>query len=833
MNLSLKHKLRGIIGVLVLFLGIVSVMWGLLPAVDEYQESRSLVIANKISDLVLTASADLALERGLTTAALSSVIHKKQLPPGLKGRIQSHRKDAEKAMQSALDRAALFSQQRDHAGIGTYRAQVSDLESLRIEVNDVRSRVDVMLSGIQAGSLESRDWVDLMTAYIHSGARLRLGGFAAESHEELVYQINRSTKHSIWMIAEHAGLERALIARVTAARSPLTTAEMELLAGYRAIVELNLRALDYQTTKLLAMNIGENEQLTSKAIAALADVKSSFGGEFEQTRKAIYTQQHTGEYPITAVGWLRISTAAIDTVLALNGSISDLSSLNITLSSASSRGQLLYAAAFSLVGAALAILGWLGVQQATNRIDGIQKDLRDGLDNKDLTVRLPKAQADELGAMAATYNSLSEQIEALVTQSMEAGIMVSDSALSMGMVARQTQQSITVQRAGTSEVTSNIDQMIDSIKKVAKNSHDGSEAASHARQQARTGLGITQESVASVAALANDIRLTETVVHRLAAENQEIGGIVAAIHAIADQTNLLALNAAIEAARAGESGRGFAVVADEVRNLARRTQESTHQIENIIDRLNNSTDEAVVAMKRSNEKAADSVAKADETGKAFDSIAESVNTINDLNGQIAQATEQQVSVFSSLSQNMRANIQQFEHLSSDSAEKTRQSGVQLGEAVAKLQTLTSQYVVSGRERFALNNGKHTHLEWKNRIRSFLDDTSTLTLEQVSHHLCDFGQWYDSAAARQFMDVPAMAAIEKPHEELHRTLSEVVRLKEQNRPSEAEALYGDVVRLCEEIVGHIEEAERDLGFGGSSILTLGNGNAEEADDDVLF
>ncbi len=391
-------------------------------------------------------------------------------------------------------------------------------------------------------------------------------------------------------------------------------------------------------------------------------------------REAIYAQQQTGEYPTKPDEWLRASTDAIDSVVSLKHEVSNLASLSAARMQDVSLNKLWASVDFSLAGIVLAVVGWFSVQRATNRIDGIQKSLTNGTENRDLTVRLSADETDELGAMAAAYNTLSAQIEA---------------ASSMGSVARQTQQSIKVQRAGTSEVTANIDQMIGSIKDVAEHSRHGSAAANQARQQAQTGLDVTQEGIASISALANDIRLAEKVIHRLEAENAEIGGIVAVICGIADQTNLLALNAAIEAARAGKSGRDFAVVADEVRNLASRTQESTHQIEDIIDRFKNSTDEAVVAMKRSNKKAADSVSRADETGTAFNSIAESVNAITEINGRIAQATDKQVSVFSSLSENMRANIQQFEQLSSDSSEKTRQSGTLLGKAVEDLQATFS------------------------------------------------------------------------------------------------------------------------------------------------
>ncbi len=831
MTFSIKQKLLSTIGILAVFFCVSCTIWGLLPATNSFRQSKTLAMANSISDHILSASALLALERGLTTTALSLRANGKQVPVRLSDKIKFARQDAVKQMQEVIDGVESLIQKSEIDS--AYRELSSQLLAQRAVVNKARSHADAIISGSMIDNMNSPDWVVAMTDYIRMGARLRLAAFSPKQPRELVYQINRSVNQSIWKISEYAGLERAMLGRATASRVRLTGDELDNLSRYRIIVEENLKSLDYQVGVLLESNGDESKQVKGDVRKALENVKSTFAGNYQQAREKIYSAQWSGEYAIGPTEWLEVSTAAVESVLDLNRYASKLAFANVDLMQEDSDNQLYSAAVLSVIGIALALLGLISVVRITRRIDNIQNELVRGVNTKDLTTRMDARKRDELGNMCTAYNELSQQIEELILQSMEAGITVSDAASSMGLVARQTQQSITVQRAGTTEVTHNIDEMIDSIKDVADNSHHGSETANNARQHALSGLDVTQDCISSINALAVDIQLAEKVVYRLEAENQEIGGIVAAIHGIADQTNLLALNAAIEAARAGESGRGFAVVADEVRNLAKRTQESTHQIENIIGRLKNSTDEAVVAMKRSNEKVSDSVSKADETGKVFNSIAESVNAINEINAQIAKATDEQVSVFSGLSQNMRANIQQFEQLTSDSAGKTQRSGVHLGNAVEELQELVGKYIFDGREHFMLNHGKHSHLDWKGRIRDYLDGASTLTPEQVcSHHQCDFGQWYHSAEAQQFMDDPAMVAIEKPHEELHDTISEIVKLNGQDRKAEAEALYGEVVRLSEEMVGHIEEAERHLGVDRKSILTQRNVTAQELDD-VLF
>ncbi|RDH92280.1 MAG: hypothetical protein DIZ77_08910 [endosymbiont of Seepiophila jonesi] len=271
-----------------------------------------------------------------------------------------------------------------------------------------------------------------------------------------------------------------------------------------------------------------------------------------------------------------------------------------------------------------------------------------------------------------------------------------------------------------------------------------------------------------------------------------------------------------------------------MRNFAQRTQESTQEIESIIDRLKGSTDEEVVVMKRSSEQAVESVSRADETGVALNAVTESVNAITDINALIAESTEGQVTVFSTLSQNMQSNILQFSQISSMSADQTRDSSVQLGDAVAELQMFVNEYTVSGQTHSKLQAAKYAHLAWKTRIRGFLDGTSTLTQDEVVSNLhCDFGKWYHSADAREYMNIPEMVAIDRPHEELHQAITEVVKLKGQGRTEEAESLFRQIDALSSEVASLIEQVERHLGIAVEPPKSNREAAFTEVVDDVLF
>ena len=162
------------------------------------------------------------------------------------------------------------------------------------------------------------------------------------------------------------------------------------------------------------------------------------------------------------------------------------------------------------------------------------------------------------------------------------------------------------------------------------------------------------EVAASINELAKGVEDAVRVVKELASDTQNIGKVSQSINEIAEQTNLLALNAAIEAARAGEQGRGFAVVADEVRSLATRTQESTKEINSIIERLVSVSEQAVSVMDASKLRADQSVTDAGRAGEALQQIASGVEDIREMNGMIAAAATEQNKVVERINKNIHA-----------------------------------------------------------------------------------------------------------------------------------------------------------------------------------
>ncbi|MGF1742675.1 methyl-accepting chemotaxis protein [Vibrio profundum] len=193
---------------------------------------------------------------------------------------------------------------------------------------------------------------------------------------------------------------------------------------------------------------------------------------------------------------------------------------------------------------------------------------------------------------------------------------------------------------------------------------------------AEVGLDVVQQTINNISTLESETDATMPHLTDLSQEATNIGGILDVILGIADQTNLLALNAAIEAARAGEQGRGFAVVADEVRELAKRTQNSTTEIQTLIERLQKGTQGVVENIEKSSNIVKATVEKAQQSGGSFNTISDSIKQIHSMSTQIAEASAEQKTTAEQINQSV-IEVSQISRSSVSNAEKTVESGQEL------------------------------------------------------------------------------------------------------------------------------------------------------------
>lgn len=330
------------------------------------------------------------------------------------------------------------------------------------------------------------------------------------------------------------------------------------------------------------------------------------------------------------------------------------------------------------------------ITKTINRIVHSLADMSTG--QGDLTIRLQTRAEDEVGDLVKNFNGFITHLQLLVKVMANLSQGVSNGADKVKNIAGRTQEGIHHQQDEINLVATAVNEMAATAQEVSRNAEEAANATKQAQEGTHQSQKIMAENITSISALVADVEHAREVIQNLAKESALIGNASQVIQGIAEQTNLLALNAAIEAARAGEQGRGFAVVADEVRSLAGRTEESTTEIQSIIERLQTGTEQAVNAMESSREKAVKVVDQSQETESSLIHIMTNVDTINNMNSQVANAAVEQ----SSVSEEVSSNIVKINELSEDTVDEaahTSQASSDLAEQAQNLRNIVNEFKV--------------------------------------------------------------------------------------------------------------------------------------------
>jgi len=310
----------------------------------------------------------------------------------------------------------------------------------------------------------------------------------------------------------------------------------------------------------------------------------------------------------------------------------------------------------------------------------------------DLTSRLTICGRDEIADLGREFNGFVEKIQTTIREVAGSTAQLATSAEEMSMVSAETRDGAGRQQSETDLVATAMNEMTATVQEVAKNADAAATAAQQADNQAKEGRETVDETIKSIDSLASEVEKASNVINQVEHDSEKIGSVLQVIQGIAEQTNLLALNAAIEAARAGEQGRGFAVVADEVRTLASRTQESTQEIQAMIESLQSGAQSAVAVMESGRIKASETVDKASAAGVALQSITESVGEINHMNNQIAEAARQQGEVAEEINQNI-VNITDVATQTANGADQLSTASSELANLSANLQVLVGHFKI--------------------------------------------------------------------------------------------------------------------------------------------
>lgn len=339
---------------------------------------------------------------------------------------------------------------------------------------------------------------------------------------------------------------------------------------------------------------------------------------------------------------------------------------------------------------ALGVLYWF-MQRSMRPLDtviDVMKKIADG----DLSNEVNVTSSDEIGQLLKAAKDMQAKLRDIVGNMVQVASDLDSGSVTLTEITNETRNGATRQASETDLVATAMTEMASTVHEVATNAGLAADAANKADHESKNGQLVVNNTIAVINELATEVENVAEVIHKLEHESNAISSVLDVIKGIAEQTNLLALNAAIEAARAGEQGRGFAVVADEVRTLATRTQQSTAEIHDMIEKLQIGSHEAVQVMQKGRERAKTSVEQAELSGQSLMAITETVAIISDMNTQIAAAAEEQSAVATEINRNV-VNISQIAEDSSRGAEETGHASQNMAGLSAKMQQLIKQFSI--------------------------------------------------------------------------------------------------------------------------------------------
>ncbi|MFC3912232.1 methyl-accepting chemotaxis protein [Pseudaeromonas sharmana] len=363
-----------------------------------------------------------------------------------------------------------------------------------------------------------------------------------------------------------------------------------------------------------------------------------------------------------------------------------------TLELSSSRQQMTLAIALCslLIGV---VLSYLSPKLIVNAVNAVRQKIDDiSMGGGDLVSRLPITNQDELGQLSRSVNRLLDQLQRLIQDVVSDVRLLENNTAGMGKTVAHAEAISDRQHQHLSSLVTAITEISHAVQDISQHAQKTSAQSQDAQSAANEGMMLLDKNMVLSQQLSGSVQHTGQIVTQLANESERITSVLDVIRSIAEQTNLLALNAAIEAARAGEQGRGFAVVADEVRTLAGRTQNSTADIQTMISALKQQVASAVAAMDSGFEQMQASVEMAEQMRTSFASIQSLVAGVQDMNFQIASATEQQSLVMNEINQ----SVSQLDELTREAhqvSEAVQDSAQQIDQLAHQLEGRMAQFRV--------------------------------------------------------------------------------------------------------------------------------------------
>jgi len=441
---------------------------------------------------------------------------------------------------------------------------------------------------------------------------------------------------------ESAGQTRAVLSDIFVT-GHFTDASFQRFARLYAstdfYLELFLKYADEQTRTVYRDAMGQSQVEKAQRLRMQA---------MEQARAPNLTQ-------VDPVEWIEAATALVNAMKRVEDHLSGSLMTMVQEIRASASVQLL---SYLLIAGAVLLLTLVValalVRVLSSSLSKVRAGLTEVAETGDLRTRVEVPSRDEVGQIAEAFNTMVESLQSVLGQVAVATASLNAQSEQLAAMSRATRNAADRQKNETHQSASAMNEMATTVQEVARNTSAAAAETRNATEEAGVGRQVVTEVMDAIDTLASEIRDAAEVITGLKQDSEAIGGILEVIREVAEQTNLLALNAAIEAARAGEQGRGFAVVADEVRTLASRTNASAQEIQQMIERVQGRTDQAVAVMDRSRQQAQLSVKKAADAGASLQRITGMIGQISDMNVQIASASEEQSAVAEEINRNILA-----------------------------------------------------------------------------------------------------------------------------------------------------------------------------------
>ncbi len=475
------------------------------------------------------------------------------------------------------------------------------------------------------------------------------------------------------MVTENLGQSRGMGSGV-AARGSVTLQQRVKLGMMLANIESNFHSVEASMKIAFLENEGLEGELDSMVAGAKASTASFAGMVKAEILESEFINVDSGAVFAAGTEAIKASYKLYDAMVpALDSLFSDRAA-----KLASTRNTLLFIIVLSIILVVYLFLGFYSaVINAIRALDRSVAKIAEG----DLTVVVDSGTKDELSNIADALNGMVSYLRGTVSRLGEHSSLLASASTELSATTEQSKSGALNQQSQTEQIATAMNQMSITIRDIATNAETVSSDAHRADHEATTGGEVIRKTIVAIENLAAEVGSSATVINELEKNSNDIGSVLDVIRSIADQTNLLALNAAIEAARAGEHGRGFAVVADEVRTLAGRTQESTAQIQEMVESLQGHTKQAVDVMGSNKHHAEEMAGQASDASTSIDRIVDTVGHIMDMTTQVASASEEQ----SMVAKEIDANILQVSDVAQSSVAASGEIAI-ASEELARLAT---------------------------------------------------------------------------------------------------------------------------------------------------